>query len=294
MKFVFFGTDEFSVEVLKELKSNNLMPGLVVTAPDRPAGRGNKIQESAVKIWARENHITVLQPENFDEDFYNEIGDNWDLFALASYGKIIPQKVLDIPTKGTLNVHPSLLPKYRGASPIESAILKDDKMTGVTIMLMDAKMDHGPILLQEFIDIDEWPKKIVLEKQMAQIGGKLLSQTIETIKEKEILPQEQDHDMATFTKKISKEDGLVSKDDILNLKNLSKRKQREIFLKIQALNPWPSVYFFLDENDTNTRVKITEAKWTENGLVIEKVLPAGRKEIRWQSFLGGFLNKSID
>ena len=143
IKFAFWGTDEFSVNVLEALKTAELLPSLIVTAPDRPAGRGNKMRSPSVKIWAEENGLKVVQPEKLNAEFIAELkNENCDLFALASYGKIIPQAVLDLPAKGTLNVHPSLLPKYRGAPPIESAMLTDDKETGVTIMLMDDKMDH--------------------------------------------------------------------------------------------------------------------------------------------------------
>lgn len=312
LQFIFFGTDNFSTIVLDQLKSAGFLPKIIVTAPDRPSGRGQKIQKSAVKIWTEQNNadaignsITILQPEKLDEVFVaqlkgfridgNTSENDWDFFVVASYGKIIPQSVLNIPKFGALNVHPSLLPLYRGASPIESAILDDARETGVTIMLMDAKMDHGPILNQEIVYFEDWPKKIEVEKQIAEIGGKILAETIEPFIIGEIIPQDQDDRIATFTEKISKEMGKINFDDIKDVKSA-----REIFLKIQALNPWPGVYFFIKHGDGEIRVKITEAKFvnsnddendsTDKGtLEILKVVPEGRKEMTFSDFEKGFL-----
>lgn len=292
MNFIFFGTDEFSVGVLEQLKSAGMMPKIIVTAPDRPAGRGNKIQKPAAKIWSEENDVECIQPEKFDDKFYSEIEGEWDVFALASYGRIIPDKVLEIPKKGMLNVHPSLLPKYRGASPIESAMLADDKITGVTIMLVDNQMDHGPIIMQEVMEIDEWPQKIELESQMAEIGGRLLAESMTGWINDKIESQDQEHELATFTKKIHKNDGMITPDFILDADELDTESAREIFLKVQALNPWPGAFFFMKKDGEDLRVKITEVKWdsaTENVQIL-KVLPAGKSEMSWENFKNGFLN----
>jgi methionyl-tRNA formyltransferase len=291
MNFIFFGTDSFSVGVLDELKTAGLIPQIIVTAPDRPAGRGNKMKKPEVKIWAEENNVKILQPEKLDSDFVKQIEGEWDMFALASFGKIIPNSVLEISKKGMLNVHPSLLPKYRGASPIESAMLADDKNTGVTIMLVDSDMDHGPILLQEVVEIKEWPTKIELETQLAKTGGQLLAQSMIMYQNDEIVPIEQDHEKATFTKKISKTDGLITPDFVLDAEELDTESAREIFLKIQALNPWPGVYFFFKKQGEDLRVKITEAEWINDNIKIKKVLPAGKNEMSWENFKNGFLNK---
>ncbi len=290
-KFTFFGTDDFSVNVLEKLFEKGFVPALVVTAPDRPAGRGQQIQSPAAKIWADSKKIKTLQPEKLDENFIVELKNiagenNFDFFIVASYGKIIPESVLNIPKKGTLNVHPSLLPMYRGASPIETAILEDNKETGVTIMLMDKEMDHGPILEQEFVDITEWPKKIDLEKQFAEIGGELLSQIIPAWLAGEIIEQEQEHNYATFTKKIKKEDGLIEIKD-LNL-DFPKLEKRSVFLKVKALNPWPGVYFFVDHLEKKTRIKITDADFIDSKTVITKVIPEGKKEMTFEDFKKGF------
>ena len=149
MNFAFFGTDEFSVIILEELKNAGLLPARIVTATDKKMGRGMRLTPPPVKLWAQKNNISFLQPEKLDDGFFFELSTcNLQLFIVASYGKIIPKKILDIPTHSSLNVHPSLLPLYRGPSPLETQILDGAGETGVTIMKMDEEMDHGPILAQ--------------------------------------------------------------------------------------------------------------------------------------------------
>ncbi|MFT5179850.1 MAG: methionyl-tRNA formyltransferase [Candidatus Paceibacteria bacterium] len=275
---VFFGTDSFSVTVLNELKAKDFAPDLIITVPDRPKGRKLILTPSEAKVWAKENDIPTMEPEVLDEEFVNKLKEKeWDLFITASYGKIIPQSVLDIPTKGPLNVHPSLLPLYRGASPIESAMLDDMKETGVTIMLMDAKMDHGSILNQEVVEFDEWPKKKEVEDNLAKLGGQLLCQTIPLWINGDIEEQEQDHEMATFTKKIKKEDGLIDLDG----------NTKESYLKIKALNPWPGTFYFVKKGDKEIRVKITDASFIKGKFKILKVIPEGKKEMDFDVFEKG-------
>ncbi len=286
--FVFFGTDKFSTIVLERLKLAGFIPQIVVCAPDKPSGRGQQIQKPESKIWAEENSISVLQPEKLNDDFVGELKKiNWDFFVVASYGKIIPKTVIDLPGFGSLNVHPSLLPKFRGASPIESAILADEKETGVTIMLVDAEMDHGPILNKEIVKFDEWPAKIVVENKLAEIGGDMLAKTITGFISGDIKPEEQNHNDATFTKKITKEDGEISFS--ANINGEPKEVQYKKFLKIQALNPWPGVYFFIKHGEKEIRVKITAANFNNEKLEIEKVIPEGRKEMSYNDFEKGFL-----
>ena len=139
INFAFFGTDEFAVAVLKYLSTYHLSPALIITTPDKPKGRKLAFTPSPVKVWAETNKINVGPA-------MSNISSQFDLFIVASYGKIIKKEILDLPKFGTLNVHPSLLPKYRGPSPIQTAILNGDGKTGVTIMLLDNQVDHGPIL----------------------------------------------------------------------------------------------------------------------------------------------------
>lgn len=275
INFVFFGTDEFAVGILEELATAGQSPAVVVTTPDRPAGRKMTLTPPPVKVWAENKNIPVLQPEKLNDEFISKLkAKSYDLFVVASYGKIIPKKVIDLPEFGVLNVHPSLLPLYRGASPLESTILAGDTETGVDIMLIDEEMDHGPILAQEKITLSGNEHYPELRDHLAKIGGKLLAETIPLWIDRKITPTDQDHSKATYTKKITKEDGLIE------LTNPAK----EIYRKFRAFDPWPGVYFFIKKDDDEIRVIIKQARLENGELVIEKVLPAGRKEMSWSEF----------
>lgn len=276
--FVFFGTPEFAVSILEELKDAKIVPSLIVTAPDKPKGRGLVLTPPPVKTWAEKHNIPYLQPIKLDNDFLNKLKVNsYKLFVVAAYGKIIPKAVLDIPTNGTLNVHPSLLPKYRGASPIQSQILTNEKEVGVTIMLVDEEMDHGPILDIKKIEIENNTTAPELENLLAHEGGKLLSVVIPKWIAGEIKPQEQNHQKATFTKKITKDDGLIILSD----------DPHKNYLKYRALTPWPGVYFFATRNGQKIRVSIKNAEFTGDKLEIQQVLPEGGKVMNFDDFLHG-------
>ena len=290
IKIVFFGTPEFAVDVLNELlrcatpQDFSLLPNLIVTTPDRPVGRKLIITPPPMKIWADKNQIKTLQPEKLDEDFVDKLKlENWDLFIVAAYGKIIPQTILNLPKYGTLNVHPSLLPKYRGATPIHSAILAGEKETGVSLILMDEKMDHGAIVAQEKItlwenSISEIPSQSQLEKTLAQLGGKLLGNTIPKWVSGEIKVVEQNHSEATFCKKLKSDDALIDLGD----------DAKENFLKIQAFDKWPKVHFFQNpiKNKTSNeasrkRIIIKKAHLKKGELIIEQILPEGGIETNY-------------
>jgi len=296
MNYAFFGSAHFSIYVLDELEKAGMRPSLIITTSDKPSGRGLALTPTPVKTWAIERGIPVLDPAKLDANFIIQLkqkneaknaGEKIETFIVAAYGKIIPQAVLDIPKYKTLNVHPSLLPNYRGASPLQSAILDDAKKTGVTIMRIDELMDHGPIVAQKEITIDQWPTYEVFEETMAREGGKLLAETLPKWVSGIIAEQPQNHSVATFTKKITKEDGLIdfAVDPYVN------------FRKIQAYHQWPTAYFFTEKkekkerSDTKIRVKITQARWekaTENNagkLIIEKVIPEGKSETDAKPYL---------
>jgi methionyl-tRNA formyltransferase len=283
--FVFWGTDDFSVNAIETLFENKIIPKLIITVPDKPAGRGQKTKSSSLKIWAEEKNkqnfkIEIWQPEKLDENFLEKIKTmGLDYFIVASYGKIIPENILLSAKLGAINIHPSLLPLYRGPSPIETSILEDRKKTGVTIILMDEKMDHGPILERRILNIKEWPNKNDLEKQMAVMGAEMLVSLIPKWFKNDIVKKEQEHPDATFTKKIKKEDGLIE------IKNL---ESRQTFLKIQALNPWPGAYFFIEHLNKKTRIKITKAEFVGGKTLIKKVIPEGKKEMTFEDFKKGF------
>src|SRR3989338_2833232 len=158
VNFAFFGTPEPAVEILDALKLRDLLPSLIVTNPDKPQGRKMALTPPPVKVWAQKNGIKFLQPEKLDSVFNQQLTTyNPQLFIVVAYGAILPRALLDIPKRGSLNVHYSLLPKYRGASPVESQILADDKDVGVSILLLDEKMDHGPIVAERKVTVNSWP-----------------------------------------------------------------------------------------------------------------------------------------
>jgi methionyl-tRNA formyltransferase len=279
IRFSFFGSSRFSVLILNELERVGFLPISVVTTPDKPQGRHLTLTPTLVKTWALERHIPVHDPEKLDSLFAEKIAaERVDVFVVASYGKIIPESIINIPPRKTLNIHPSLLPHFRGASPLQSAILHDTKDTGITLMRIDEKMDHGPIVAQEKFHVAEWPTYDVFEKEMAEKGAQLLIHTLPRWIDGSIPEQEQDHAAATFTQKITKENGLIvlSGDSYTN------------FRKIQAFHTWPQAYFFHEHGGKKIRVKITEASYRDGVLHIKRVIPEGSKEISYEDFQRGY------
>lgn len=274
IQFAFFGTPDRAVMTLDALNDAGLLPSLIITQPDRPQGRKMVITPPPAKIWAEAHNIPVLQPEKLNDDnFIQTLKEgNFDVFVVVAYGKIISQTILDISKHGALNLHASFLPRLRGASPIESALLTDERKTGVTIMLMDHLMDHGPILGQKEITLPQWPLPVQeLAKILVTEGGKMLADILPKWIKGHIKPIEQDHSKATLTKKIKKEDGLIdlSADGYQN------------FLKFNAYKEWPGSFFFIKKDGKDTRIIITEAAFENNQFVVKKVIPEGKKEMVW-------------
>lgn len=234
IKIVFLGTPEFGAIVLEKIVSAGYKPVLVVTEPDKPVGRKQTITPPPVKITAGKFSIPVSQPDRI-KNFESEITKLApDLAIAAAYGQLIPKTILNIPKYGFLNVHPSLLPKYRGPSPVQTAILNGDKETGVTIMLVDEKMDHGPVLAQqEFLISDSsfFPFP-VLHDELAKLGAELLVKTISDYVSGKMKPVAQDEAKATYTKIIKKDDGYID----------WKKNARYIEGQVRALNPWPGTF----------------------------------------------------
>lgn len=280
VRFAFFGTPELAVTILEELSAAGFIPALVVTRPDAPAHRGKVLTPPPVKVWADAHGIPVLQPAKLTDDAIAELKkDAWDVFIVAAYGKLLLQELLDIPAHGTLNVHPSLLPRLRGPSPIRSAILNDEHETGVTIMLIDAEMDHGPIIEQEFVDIPEWPPRAnELEDLLAHAGGAILAETLLPWVRGEIAAQEQDDAQATYCKTIKKEAGLI---------NLTDDPQKNL-LKIRAFEGWPGTYTFFERSGQKIRVQIIDAHLADGALVIDTVRPEGKRDMPYADFRRGF------
>jgi methionyl-tRNA formyltransferase len=280
--FAFFGTPHFSVVVLEALEHNGLLPALVVTAPDKPQGRGLEVTPSPVKQWALLRGIDVLTPTTLrDEQLIAELKNTeWDVFVVAAYNKLIPKAVLDIPTHGCLNVHPSLLPKLRGPSPALTAVLTDERITGVSIMLMNEKMDEGPVVAQARIALEEdaWPPKgSEFEELLAQEGGNLLAETLPFWIAGKLTPEEQDNTEATYSKKFSSADAEV---DLAG-------DAREQLLKIKAFDKNPRAFYIALKGDKKVRVIITDATLEDGVLKILKVIPEGKKEMSYEDFLRG-------
>jgi methionyl-tRNA formyltransferase len=282
--FIFFGTSELSVVVLDELAEAGYVPAVVVCAEDKPVGRKMIITPPPVKVWAEKNNVKIFQPKTLREEKHTGITEEMkhltstpcDLCIVASYGKIIPQAILDIPLHGTLNVHPSLLPKLRGPSPIQSAILSEDQ-TGVSIMLLDALMDHGPLLAQEKVDIEWPPYADELETLLAHTGGRMLTQVIPKWLSGSIMPTEQDHEHVTLCKKITKEDGLL---DLSEPTEINVRK-------VRAFRGWPHAYFFFTHKEHTTRLIVRTAHIENDEFIIDRVIPEGKKEMNFMDFKKG-------
>ena len=279
-KIAFFGTPAIAVWVLEVLKEGGILPTLVITNPDAPQGRKLVLTPSPVARWAETHTIPILKPTTLkDNSFELQLRSyHCDLFIVVAYGKIIPEKILNIPKYKTLNMHPSLLPKLRGASPIRSAILENINPTGISIMILTARMDEGPILVQEVVHIPEaeWPLRgTALDSLLAHTGGKILLQTLTPWISGEITPKEQNHENATYSKKITKEMGLIDLhgDPYTN------------FLKIRAFDGWPGTYFFHEKNGQKIRVKIVDAEYKNGILHITKIIPEGKRETDFHTFM---------
>jgi methionyl-tRNA formyltransferase len=278
IRFVFFGTSHIAVYVLEALAVQGFTPSAVVTMPDRPRGRGMEMSAPAVKMWAAARGIEMLQPDDLQR---SHILENMgvlspDVGVVVDYGKILPKELLDVPRRGFLNVHPSLLPRLRGASPIRSAILHDENPTGVTVMQIDEKMDHGPIIAQKKVEVQGWPvKNSELERILMQEGGALLAQVLPHWIAGEIEAREQNHDLATYCEKISKDDGLLDLND----------DARRNLLKIRAFEGWPGTFAYFENKGKKVRVKIIDAHLEGGALAIDRVVPEGRREMSYSEFL---------
>ena len=238
LNIVFAGTPEFGIPCLDALLSSKHNLQAVYTQPDRPAGRGRKLQASAVKEWATAKNIPVFQPVNFkiQENIDELAALKPDLMVVIAYGLILPQKVLSIPNFGCINVHASLLPRWRGASPIQHAILYGDKETGVTIMQMDKGMDTGAMLKEIACPINN-DTSGSLNLRLSEIAAPPLLETIDNIANSNIISTPQDENLATYAPKISKIDAKINWN----------KPAIEIDCQIRAFNPWPITYTEVDD-----------------------------------------------
>ncbi|MFH1509898.1 MAG: methionyl-tRNA formyltransferase [Candidatus Nealsonbacteria bacterium] len=303
LKIIFMGTPEFGAIILKGLIDNDFKPDLVITTPDKPVGRKQIITPPPVKVLAQENNIPVMQPVKLKEITEDIKKMNPDLIIEAAYGKLIPKELLDIPKYKTINVHPSLLPKYRGASPIQSVILNGDKKTGVTIMLVEEKLDSGPILSQEEVEIREKETAKELHNKLAILGTDLLIKTIPQWVSGEIKEKEQEETEATYFNIIKKEDGKINWKESADV----------IERKVRAFDPWPGTFTTWEKDGNTMKIKILKSRvlispdnttypmgkvlvvpqneigiqCKENFFVIEELQMEGKKPTKAEDFIRG-------
>ncbi len=244
MKIVFMGSPEFAVASLGALIHSGHEVSLVVTQPDKPAGRGQKVTPCAVAAFAREEGIPIVQPQSLKNNA--ELIDKLkalapDVIVVVAYGKILPKELLQIPRLGCMNVHSSLLPKYRGAAPINWAIINGEKETGVTTMFINEKMDEGDILLQCATEIMDHDTAETLHDHLAAMGAELLIKTLDQVKHHELKGEPQNHALATYTPKLKKDDGLID----------WQMSAVKIYDRIRGLQPWPRAFTHLPDDKEN-------------------------------------------
>lgn len=232
------GTPEFAVPSLKALIESGEQVVSVVCQPDKPKGRGLEVKAPPTKVLAEKHGIPVLQPQKIKtEEFFDKLKElKPDLICVAAYGKILPKNILDLPPYGCINVHASLLPKYRGAAPINWAIIRGEKATGITTMNMDEGMDTGDILLKREMPIDDEDTGETLSRKLSEMGAEVLIETIRLLKEGRLNPIPQDHSQATYAPMLKKEDGKID----------WKKSAEEIRNLIRGALPWPGAYTTLE------------------------------------------------
>lgn len=277
---VFMGTPEFAVPCLQALITAGYPIPLVVTQPDKPVGRKQILTPSPVKQLALAYDLEVFQPakiRNQPEVIARLRAAKAELFVVVAYGKILPQEVLDIPPRGCINVHASLLPKYRGSSPIQWSIVLGETETGVTTMLMDAGMDTGDILLKRHLPITQEDTGITLSQKLSHLGAEALLDTLPAYLSGELLPQPQDHTQATTIPLLKKEDGLLDWT----------QSAQALFNRIRGLKPWPETYTFF----RGRPLKIKEARplLQETHGVIPGQILAIHKQSLWVATGSGVL-----
>lgn len=251
MKFAFFGTPNFAATILKELVEAGLAPALIICNPDRPAGRKQVVTPPPTKIIGEASGIPVWQPEKLLASECSEKLAGMDFAVVAAYAKIISGEIIAQPRLGMIGVHPSLLPKYRGTTPIQSAILSGESVTGTTLFILDEKVDHGAIIAQAQAPLVEAETYTSLEKKLALLSGRLLIEKLPLFQQGAIKPIPQIETEATMTKKFKTEDGFVDAE---------KMTTEEFYRKVRALNPQPGAYAIKN----GLRVKIIDRETVQH------------------------------
>ncbi len=268
-KFAYFGTPYVARDTLAKLVEAGFVPEVVVTSPDAPKGRGLTLTPSETNAWAHEHNIPVLTPTTLDQAFIDELAAYQCEYAIVvAYGKIIPQALIDAFPKGILNIHYSLLPKYRGASPVEAALLHGEIVTGVTIQQMVFELDAGDIIAQEEVAIDPSDTTLTLRPKLIEAGSNLLIRTLPAYIDGTATPVAQDASLATRAKKIKKEEGCLSLngDGAINWNTY------------RAFRESPGTYFFAHKDDKKIRVKIVDAHCESGAFQVTRIVPEGKNE----------------
>lgn len=236
MRVVFMGTPAFAVPSLEALNNSDHEVVGVVTQPDRPKGRGQAVVSCPVKELALAKGLPVRQPDKIKGPEFLQQLSEWkpDVIAVTAFGRILPKTILDLPSMGCVNVHGSLLPAYRGAAPIQWALIHGDTETGITTMVMDEGMDTGDVLLQQPVRIEPEDTALELGARLAQVGGMLLVETLTRLAERSVVPRAQDHTRATLAPMLKKEDGMIDWT----------QSATEIANRIRGFSPWPGSYTF--------------------------------------------------
>ena len=300
MNIVFMGTPEFALPTLEKIQNSSLCILSVITQPDRPKGRGQKQVDSPIKKFALENNIPVLQPEtvNTQEFIASLLKNRPDYIIVVAFGQILSEALLRVPKQFCINLHSSLLPKYRGAAPINRAILNGETRSGVTTMIMDKGMDTGDILLVDEIPIEQNDDAQSLHDKLSEQGGELILETLYRLQKNDLLPTSQNSDLASYAPKLKKEESLID----------WKMDAENIFNKIRGLSPWPGTHTLYNgkrlailkgkivpgepsdrpghvERITDTGIEVGTGK---NRLKITELKPEGKKAMPVKSFLSGY------
>jgi len=298
MKIVFFGTPDFAATSLEALNNADIEVLAVVTQPDKPAGRKKRLTPPPVKVLAGELGLNVLQPSSKEELIEDLEEFDADFFVVIAYGMILPPEILEMPKYASINVHASLLPKYRGASPIQEALLNGDKETGISIMKMDEKLDHGPIYLVRRVEIEKEDDLAVLSDKLADLGKDILPYALEDIVDGTLraIPQDEEHQKPSYCHKISKKNGEIDfNEPAKRIQNL-----------VRAYTPWPGAYTqFLNKKLKITKTEVSDKKLKpgefhlennilqigtkEGSLIPKKVQLEGKKELEISDFINGNL-----
>ncbi|HVX58841.1 MAG TPA: methionyl-tRNA formyltransferase [Candidatus Saccharimonadales bacterium] len=280
---VFFGTEDFSAPSLRSLIEDGWPIIAVVTRPDSRRGRGQLLSEPAVKKLALEHGLAVLQPKT-KQDILAELPEA-EAGVLVAYGQIVPQEVIDHFAKGIINLHPSLLPKYRGPAPIEAAILNGDKETGLSLMALSSEMDAGPVFVQEELELTGAETQPQLYERLADLGASLLAKNLPLILTGQLKPKQQDDAAASYTKLVAKQDGLLD----------TSRPAEELERKVRAFASWPRCRISIGSQEVVVTKARVAAGPTDGELILEcspgyleilELIVPGRKPVSGKQFLG--------